>query len=298
MKNNNLKGIFVALVTPFAPDGSVAYDALATHVRHSINSGIEGFYVCGSTGEALLLTLEERKHILEIVVEAAKGRCPVICHCGAVGTQLSSDLARHAVASGVDAVSSVSPFYYHFSSQEIIDYYKEIADACGKPVIVYNIPSLSGVSVTPPMMHKMCEHPEIIGLKFTSNDLFSMEQIKTDLPNLIVYNGFDEMLLAGLSMGADGAIGSTYNVMGKYFVQIRDLFLQNRMQEALVTQRKANGLIASMSNTGKLFACLKYIISLRGIPFGDCRRPFAALNDADIRLCMQINKTLIDDGIV
>ncbi len=296
--DDHLKGIFAALVTPFTAEGDVAYDALSAHVQHCIDIGIEGFYVCGSTGEALLLTLEERKRILEVVMSIAGGHRPVVCHCGAVGTKLSSDLARHAASVGVDAVSSVSPFYYHFSPDEIVDYYKELADSCGRPVIVYNIPSLSGVSVTPAMMRAMYEHPEIAGLKFTSNDLFALERIKSELPDLIVYNGFDEMLLAGLSMGADGAIGSTYNVMGRYFIQIRDLFQQNRMAEALNIQRKANSIVSDLVSTGKLFSCLKYIITLRGIPFGECRRPFSALTESDMRLCDQINSTLLKDGIV
>ncbi|MDL2229452.1 N-acetylneuraminate lyase [Treponema sp. OttesenSCG-928-L16] len=291
-----LKGIIAALVTPFDNSGKVDTEALKGHVKDLLAQGIHGFYVCGSTGEAFLMDGTERKKTLEAVVEANEGRGSVICQCGAVGTDLSIDLGKHAASLGVDAISSVPPFYYNFSAGEIEGYYHDIADACGMPVIVYNIPSMSGVTITPALMSSLRKHPGIVGLKFTSNDFFAMEQIKSADPELIVYNGFDEMALAGFGMGADGAIGSTYNVMGKYFLKIQTLLKENKLGEAFEIQKKANTVIAALAGTGKFFSCLKYIISLRGIPYGSCRRPFTPLTDEDKALCRTIFDKLKKDG--
>lgn len=288
-----LTGIIPALVTPFQQDGSVDYQSLQDHVQSLLKKGVDGFYVCGSTGEAFLMNIAERKKVLEAVVEANQQTAKIICHCGAISTETSIELAKHAAQLNVDAISSVPPFYYHFSQAEIINYYYALANASSLPLIVYNIPSLSSVTVTPEMMGRLCKNHKIRGLKFTSNDFYAMEQIKTAHSDLYVYNGFDEMALAGFSMGADGAIGSTFNVLAEYFVELWNLFKANRNQEALAIQQKVNAMIAKLLETGKLFACLKYLITLGGIPYGECRKPFDKLSDADKQTCEELFNEIV-----
>jgi N-acetylneuraminate lyase len=162
---------------------------------------------------------------------------------------------------------------------------------------VYNIPSFCGVTISPAMMASLRKHPGIAGIKFTHTDLYAMERMKTTDPELIVYNGFDEIALGGFALGADGAIGSNFNIMGKYFIDMRRLFLQNNAVEAQNIQRKANAAIAALYSTGKLISCIKYIIGLQGIPYGLSRRPFLPLTEVEKETCRKVFEDLKKDGI-
>ncbi len=285
--NERLTGIFTALVTPFDKDGNIMFDSLQKHVDYLVKQGVDGFYVNGSTGESFLMAPDERKQVLEAVLEANGGRASVINHCGAIGTELSLDLVRHSAKLAVDALSSVPPFYYSFSPDELVGYYNDLANASDKPFIVYNMPKFSGVVITPSLMARLRENRKIQGLKFTHNDFFALQQIKASDPDLIVYNGYDEMAICGLSLGCDGAIGSTYNVIAPLIIRLRKLCLANDYQAALAVQSVINDYIVTMSDkTGKLFAVLKYLISEReGVDYGICRKPFAELTSADKEIC-------------
>ena len=199
------KGIITALLTPFKEDGSVDTEALKALIDMNIEKGINGFYVCGSTGEAFMQTPERRMEILELVANHVGGRTSIIAHIGAIGTELSLELGRHAKSvTGVDAVSSIPPFYYSFSDKELIRYYLDLAEELDFPLIPYNFPKLSGVTLTPSIIRTLRENKNIVGVKFTSNNFYDMERMKAKEPDLLIYNGFDEMFLAGLNMGAEG----------------------------------------------------------------------------------------------
>jgi N-acetylneuraminate lyase len=282
-----LTGIFPALLTPFDKKGRIHEESLRKLVHVLLHKGVDGFYVCGSTGEVFLLSLEERKRTLSIVMDEVKGRAAVICHVGAIATHFSIELARHAAELGADAISSIPPFYYKFSQSEIIGYYNELADV-GLPMIPYNFPALSGVTLTKELVRELRKHENIIGIKFTSSDMYQLERMKNADPDLLVYNGFDEMFLSGLAMGADGAIGSTFNFMPEKFLQIQKLFMQGNLEEARAEQASANAVIDALLKTGKLLNAQKYMIDLQGIPFGECRKPFEPLTEADKELLEQV----------
>lgn len=291
----NLSGIFVALVVPFDENGTVLVDALQKHVDFLINQGVDGFYVNGSTGESFLMTNSERKYVLEAVIEANCGRKAIINHCGAIGTELSLDLIKHANQFDIDAISSIPPFYYGFSEREIFEYYNDLANASEKPFIIYNMPKFSGVVITPVLMSELRKNPKIKGLKFTHNDFFALQQIKSQNPDLVIYNGYDEMAICGFSLGCDGAIGSTYNVIPKYILELRRLCLKNDYQAALEVQNKINLFVKAASRENKLFSMLKYMISIiEEIDYGVCRKPFARLDRSGIEVCNNIIDSIKD----
>jgi len=270
-------GIFPALLTPFRSN-QIDEQALRKLVELNIKKGVDGFYVCGSTGEAFLLTIEERKHILEIVSDQSKGRVSIIAHIGAIATDFTLELGRHALSlKGVNAVSSIPPFYYKFSRDEIISYYLDLAQELSFPLIPYNFPQLSGVTLTPDIIKVLRKSPNIIGVKFTSKNFFDLERIKRSDPQLIVYNGFDEVYLAGLAMGADGTIGSTYNFMAEKFIAITHFFKEGNIARAQALQSDANDVIDALLKTRCFMAAEKYMLDLIGIPFGEPRRPFKPL---------------------
>lgn len=271
-------GIAAALVTPYTKSGDVHYAELKRLVRYLIGQGIDGFYVCGSTAEAFLLTQEERKNILEAVVEETAGEKYVIAHVGQISTDLAVDLALHAKSAGADAVSAISPFYYKFSVNEIKSYYFDIMEQSDMPMFIYNFPNFSGFNLTSDLLDLFCENSRVAGVKFTSSDFFQMERMKTNHPELAIWNGYDEMLLSGLAAGADGGIGSTYNCMCPLIRGIYDSQRAGDFAAAQRYQQRANGMIELICKHG-VFASVKALLEQEGFTFNGCRKPFAPITD-------------------
>lgn len=270
MKNFN--GVFTALLTPFDKENRINEKELEKLVQFNLQKGVTGFYVSGSTAEAFLLSTQERKQIMDVVKSAAP-EATLIAHIGSVHEDDAAQLACHAAEIGYDAISSVAPYYYKFSTKEINDYYFRLAYATDLPMLVYHIPAFSGVNMGVAEMGAFLNDPKFLGIKFTSNDFFMLEQCKTAFPDKVVYNGYDEMFLAGLSMGADGGVGSTYNFMAEKFVAIQKLFKENRIPEAQEIQKEANRIITLLCKIGVMQA-EKEVLNQLGFDFGVCRRPF------------------------
>lgn len=266
------KGIFTALLTPFDRSDRVNEKELEKLVKFDLGMGVKGFYVGGSTAEAFLLSTQERKQIMDVVKSAAP-EATLIAHIGSIHEGEAKELALHAKALGYDAISSVAPFYYKFSFEEIKNYYFRLADAAQLPMFVYHFPAFSGVNMGVAEMGQFLNDDRFLGIKYTSNDFFTMEQCKANFPEKIIYNGFDEMFLAGLSMGADGAIGSTYNFMANKFVEIKRLFEANDIAGAQAIQKQANRIITVLCQIGVMQA-EKEVLNQLGFDFGVCRHPF------------------------
>ena len=177
MVKQDLEKIFSALIIPMNEDESINEKALADLVCRELEDGVEGFYVCGSSGEGLLLSLEERKRVLEIVKKEAGDKVPVIAHVRTIRTQDAIELAKHAQQSGACAVSMIPPYYYHFSMDEITAYYQDILTAVpGLPGIIYNIPQFTGIEFSKQNAGALLSDPRIIGIKHTSQNLHSLER--------------------------------------------------------------------------------------------------------------------------
>lgn len=275
---NDMNGIFTALLTPMNADYSINDDSLKKLIEFNIESGINGFYVGGSTGEAMLMTQDERKHVLKSVKEAAGNRVKLIAHVGSTCTDFAVDLALYAKELGYDAVSAVAPFYYGHTLQAVKQYYYDIAAASDMPLFIYNFPASNGFGLNADIAAEMFEADDrLAGIKHTSTDLFMLQQVKQRIPRAVVFNGFDEICLAGLSMGADGAIGSTYNFMGSKFVALYNAFRSGDIEKAQKLQNEASDIIAVMCRHG-VFQCEKEILTRMGIEMGPCRRPFLPLS--------------------
>jgi N-acetylneuraminate lyase len=272
-------GILSALVTPYHDDGRFNAGIVPQLIDFELDQGIDGFYVGGSTGEAFLQTREEREDILRVVAKAAKGRGTLIAHVGSIGTGDTVQLARAAADAGYDAVSAIPPFYYDFSAEELVGHYKALAGAVPLPLIVYNFGGRTGKLGHADLL-RLLDDPRIIGVKHTSQDLFQLERFKRHRPDATIYNGYDEMCLGGLAMGADGAIGTTYNFMGSLFVALYKAFREGRMAEAHALQVKANIVIDLLIDLG-VFPATKGFLKLMGMDCGGCRPPFRNLAPGD-----------------
>ncbi len=279
-------GMIPALITPYDSTGNVNIKVLREIVRMNIKNNVAGFYTTGSTGEAFLLSTEERKKTLEIVREETVNGL-VIAHVGSTVTREAIELARHAKDVGADMVASVPPFYYQYTKEEIKQYYRDIAEASQMPVMIYNIPGTTGVSLDYDSVGDFFKEDFIKGLKFTSKDFYQLERIKTNYPKLSVFNGFDEVVAGSFIYGADGGIGSTYNIMGGWFVSIYNAILEKDYNKAGEIQRKINEVIEQLIKTG-IIRGIKYILQLMGYECGMPRKPFREINELEKSICKEI----------
>jgi N-acetylneuraminate lyase len=269
-----LTGIMPALLTPFDKEGEVNLTVLRDLIEFHLASGVSGFYILGSTGEGLLLSEAERRLVAETVVAQVKGRVPVVVHVGALTTRLACDLAAHAERAGADATSSIPPIYYHVGVEGVKQHYQAIAAASSLPFYIYNIPGTTGVDVTVDMVQDlMTGLPTLRGIKYTSYDFRRMRQIiELDGGSLNVMSGPDEMMVAAQAMGADGAIGTTLNILPRLFAQIYETFHAGDMATAQELQAKVNWVINLFLQLPTLSA-VKEIMRLIGFDCGSARRP-------------------------
>lgn len=276
--DKKLKGIMPALMTAFdTSTESISKENTAALVKKLKSAGVNGFYVGGSSGEMVLCSIKERMELLETVKEAS-GDLTVIAQTGAMSTADAILLSRHAESVGADAISSVTPLYYKYSFREIKHYYSRLCEAVSVPVIIYNIPALTGTALDFRQLSELLSIDGVGGMKFTSSDFFLLNRLKQEFPDKVFYNGCDEMLLSGLSAGADGGIGTTYNFMPEMFLSIYELFNNGRMKEANAVQSMANKIIAEIVSRGTLSAS-KQMINFSGLDYGVCREPLLPLDE-------------------
>lgn len=258
-------GIFTALVTPMHEDGGVDHPSLVKLVQHQIEHGIHGFYVGGSTGEGFLMTREERKQVLETVIQATGGKARVVAHIGSMSTMESVELAQHAEAAGAEAVSAVVPFYYKVGAREIQKHYETIMVATKLPMIIYHFPGATGVQLSLGFYEEMAKHPQCIGVKFTSLNLFEMEQIRSRCgDDFLIWNGHDEVFAGGALIAADGAVGSTMNMMPSLYTDMYTSIQGGQWEEVRSLQSKANVVISHLVNYD-VIPYEKYVLYKQGI---------------------------------
>jgi len=278
---NDLLGerLFSAAVTPMAADESVDLDALAAMIDADLARGVEGLYVCGSSGEGVLLSETERKSIARTAVTVAAGRVPVVSHIGAMSTGEAIRLAEDAKEAGVTAISMIPPLYYGYSTPDVVRHFRAVIDSVGLPFVLYNIPQFTGRDISEGGFEELLELPQVVGVKHTSRNLYGAERIILRYPHLNLINGFDEFYLPALSIGARGAIGTTVGVQIELFLALRRRFSANDLEGARVVQARINDTVEAMVAEG-VFGAAKHLGGKNSAPLGDCRRPLPALDDA------------------
>lgn len=275
---DRIHGVLPAILTPFDRQGQVNLSVLGELTEHLLNQGVSGFFVCGSTGEGVLQTEEERQAVAKKVVDTVGGRVPVMVHVGAPATETSIALARHAAEIGADAVASIPPPIYRHDTASIAEHYLLIGQATDVPLYVYANPVTDPVGL---MRRLRAEAPTLHGIKFTSHDLYSLSLIvQIDGGALNVLSGADEVALGALAMGADGIIGSTYNALPGVFINIAAALKSGNVAEARRLQHAANRVIEVILR-GPIIPRTKELVRLLGIDLGDARRPFRPLSDAE-----------------
>jgi N-acetylneuraminate lyase len=269
---SKIKGVLPALVTPFDENERLDEGRLRAIVDFLIGRGVDGLYVTGSTGEAFMMSPEERKHALEVVTDEVKGRVPVIAHIGAISTHLSIDLAKHAEKAGADALSSVPPFYWGFSQDQIVSYYTDITASTGLPMCAYNVP-LAGLFGFD-LIKRLAGIPGVEGIKYTAPTHHEIMRIKAEIGNdFIIYSGADEMAMSGLAFGADGIIGSFYNTIPEVYLALNAAVAAGDMEKAKALQEVGNAIIFFTLARNPI-AAIKRTMAWQGADAGYCRKPF------------------------
>jgi len=275
-----INGILSALITPFDQNGKVNTAVIRELVQFQMGAGLAGFFVNGGTGEGLLLDLDERKLILETVLDEVNGGVPVIAHVGAVATHNAANLAAHAMAVGTTAISAIPPIYFRVDMSALKEHYRQIAQAApGLPLWLYNIPGATGVTITTDMFADLLQIPEISGIKYTSYDFFNMRALIEvgQARGITVLSGPDEMCLPALVMGAEGAIGTTYNILPGLFANLYACFHAGDLAQAQECQYKANRVIKAFTSVPSTIGAVKEILRKMGFDCGVPRRPLRPL---------------------
>ena len=275
MDNILFKGIYSATFSIYDENLNVKKDSVDKLVRYNLRNGVAGFYVGGNTGECTVLPNRTRKQMLETVKESAGGQGKIIAHVGAGHMDDVMDLIGHANALGVDAIASLPPsLTSYYKADEIIEYYRQIAAIAKAPVLAYVTPVLSCDVMW--FANQIMDIENIVGIKLTVADYYLFEKIKLVKDgNINILNGPDESMLSGLVMGADGAIGTTYNLMPATACRIYSNFKKNDVTEALNQQHKLNRCIDILlgSNIAKWKAVLTVLDSDPGYTVDPARMP-------------------------
>ena len=276
MKNNILfKGIMPALVTPVDENGKIKKDVLKKLVDWHVSEGVSGFYICGSTGEGLLLRPSQRMEMLEATLDAAGGRVPVITHIGDVGLASTVELARHAERAGAAAISSIPPIYFAYSDDDVFNFYKKVTESCSLPMLMYGYPGIKTMPVS--LIERIMTLDTAIGIKWTYHDYFGLNRVKRiNGGNINVINGPDEMIICGLSMGADAGIGTTYNVMPGMFVKLYNAFHAGDVVRARDLQNAIDDVISVLLRYN-IIATTKVMLEYLGFDVGECVEPIRHL---------------------
>lgn len=292
------QGIIPAFYACYDDEGNVCPERTKAFAKWLLNKGVQGLYVCGSSGECIYQSKEERKLILEAVMEAVGGKMTIIAHVACNNTKDSMELAAHAESLGVDAIASIPPIYFRLPEEAIAQYWNDISSAApNTDFVIYNIPQLAGVSLTMPLLREMLKNPRVVGVKNSSMPTQDIQMFKAEGgDNIIVFNGPDEQFVAGRAIGAQGGIGGTYGVMPELFLEADKLIKEGNLDKAREIQYAINSIIYAMCDCKcNMYAAAKEVLRLQGIDIGDARKPLVGLKEESKPLAANVKK-MIDDS--
>ncbi len=303
MSLDKYKGIFPAFYACYGSDGEISRERVKAFTKYLIGKGVKGLYVGGSSGECIYQSVEDRKTLLEAVMEEAKGKITIIAHVACNNTKDSMELARHAESLGVDAIASIPPIYFHLPDYAIAKYWNDISSAAPHTdFIIYNIPQLAGVALSIPLLREMLKNERVVGVKNSSMPVQDIQMFKAEGTKggrgFVVFNGPDEQLVSGLAIGADGGIGGTYAVMPELYLAIYDAVKTGDIVKARAIQNDADEIIYALcSAKGNLYATMKEVIRLRlGMDLGGVRAPLYPYTDGDKGVVEKCAK-MIDEAV-
>lgn len=294
MTNANLKkyeGVIPAFYACYDENGEVSPERVRALTQYHIDKGVQGVYVNGSSGECIYLSVEDRKLILENVMAVAKGKLTVIAHVACNNTKDSVELAKHAESLGVDAIAAIPPIYFRLPAYSIARYWNDMSKAApNTDFIIYNIPQLSGTTLTRDLYAEMRKNPRVIGVKNSSMPTQDIQMFVADGgDDHIVFNGPDEQFISGRVIGSKAGIGGTYGVMPDLFLKLNELIKESDFETAKELQYAINDVIYKMvSGRANLYAVIKEILRLNEkLDLGSVRAPLEPLHEEDLAIAKE-----------
>ncbi|MBO5448835.1 MAG: 4-hydroxy-tetrahydrodipicolinate synthase [Ruminococcus sp.] len=282
MKKTIFTGAGVAIVTPMNADGSINYDKLGELIDFNIDNGTDAIIICGTTGESSTMSDEEHIECIRYAVERTAHRVPVIAGTGSNHTEYAVNLSKTAEKLGADALLCVTPYYNKTSQAGLIAHYTAIAEAVSLPIILYNVPSRTGVNILPETLKKLSEIENIVAVKEASGNISQVAKIAALCgDDLDIYSGNDDQIIPIIALGGKGVISVLSNCMPFETHEIASLCLENRYGEA---REKASRLLAF---TNGLFCDVnpipvKEALNIMGFDVGECRLPLIRMTDEKI----------------
>lgn len=280
---NELRGVLTALSTPFAQDETLDVETLKLIVDRSIDGGVDGVVAAGSTGEVGALSSEERLLLIETVIKQANGRVPVIANTGATSTAEAIRLSQAAEKLGADVLMLVTPYYEPLTLEETVTYIKDVARSVTIPVMLYNIPAVTGVNLDPATVRALAE--EVPNIKYIKDSSANWEQalqlIHHHSDVIGTFIGWDVYLYSALVEGAAGVMAGTANVVPKEIVEVSRRISEGDLHGALEQWKKVYPVIDALLSV-PFIPAVKAGLTLQGIPAGSPRRPTADLGTEDL----------------
>ena len=277
MKKTIFTGAGVAIVTPMNPDESINFDRLGQIIDNQIENGTDAIVICGTTGESATMTDQEHVDCIEYAVKRVNGRVPVVAGAGSNHTSYAVWMSKEAKRVGADALLHVTPYYNKTSQTGLIRHFNAVADATDLPVILYNVPSRTGVNITPATYRELAKHPNIVAAKEASGNISQIAQIAQACGDeLDLYSGNDDQIVPLLSLGAKGVISVLSNIMPRETHDICRLFFEGKIAESCALQLKLLPLINALFSDVNPIP-VKEAMNMMGRECGECRLPLVSM---------------------
>lgn len=284
MKNTIFTGAGVAIVTPMNADGSINFDKLGELIEWQIAEGTDAIIICGTTGESSTMGDDEHVEAIKYAIEKVNHRIPVIAGTGSNHTEYAVGLSKKAEELGADAVLLVTPYYNKTSQKGLIVHYTTIANAINIPIILYNVPSRTGVNITPETLKELSKVKNIVAVKEASGNISQIARVAALCgDDMDIYSGNDDQIVPIMALGGKGVISVLSNVMPKETHEITQLCLENKYPEANAKMNK----VLDLANSNGLFCDVnpipvKEALNLMGWDVGECRLPLIKMEEAKI----------------
>ena len=280
-KMENMSGFLVAAITPFDANGQSSAKALHALMDRTIAQGAAGFLIGGSSAECPLLSHKERiDGLMAAAHYDSREQTKLMASVASISTDEALEYAKAAETLKYDAMISTVPYYYKFGMKQIAEYFVKLRSHADLPLFLYNFPGNTGVEIDidNPYIRGILTDGTIAGVKQTSLNLYQMERIKNLNDQLVIYGGFDEVYIGARMLGADGAIGSTFNFTLPLFTKLEAAYSARDYELAQQLQRRANNIMQALVSCS-LFPSIKHMLKVQGLDVGACRAPFPTLTD-------------------
>lgn len=293
-----LSGMYAALMSAFDDGGDFCPDRQSALNAYVLRQGLKGLYVGGSSAESGLLETDALLEQQAVVARDAKGAgATLIAHVGVPALADARRLARNAAQLGFDGLSALPPHSYPFSDGEILGYYKGLAAETDLPLIVYEVPIRTGRPLPLELLVDLLDLPNVAGIKFTSTDLFKLTMLRAKRPGSTYFFGFDEIYLSGAVLGADGGIGTTYNILGRLYAALHEAVGARDLDRARALQAVSAEFVTGLLDVGVLPG-MKSALRACGLECGPTRAPLAPrVPDAEDRMRELVSRTSIREWV-